>query len=52
MADPADSVKKMKPEELDSIWYSKALLVLEPDKSFKKRKLVLKEKIHWFKQYC
>ncbi len=50
MADPADSVKKMKPEELESIWQSKALLVLEPDKSFKRKKLVLKEKIQWFKQ--
>jgi len=50
IADPADSIKTMKPEELESIWQSKALLVLEPNESFKGRKRVLKEKIQWFRE--
>ena len=50
IADPADSVKKMKPEELESVWQSKALLILEPNQSFKEKRLVLKEKIQWFRE--
>jgi len=49
IADPADSVKKMTQDELESIWKSRALLVLEPDKTFRNRKKVLREKIQWFK---
>lgn len=49
VADPADSVKKMKPDDLESIWKSKALLVLEPGRTFIKKKHVLKEKLEWFK---
>ncbi len=40
----------MSEEKLESIWQSKALLVLEPNKSFKKKKLVVREKIQWFKE--
>jgi ABC-type bacteriocin/lantibiotic exporter with double-glycine peptidase domain len=49
IADPADSVKKMTPDELKSIWKSKALLVLKPGKIFQNRKKVLREKVQWFK---
>lgn len=47
IGDPAEGVGEMKEEDLASIWQSKALLTVEPSKTFTAKKDVRSEKIRW-----
>lgn len=50
ISDPADGLKLLSADELDKIWTSKTLLMLEPTEEFVKAEKIKKEKLSWLKQ--
>lgn len=50
IGDPAKGIIKMKPEELDSMWHSRALLSIKPTPKLKKTDLIRQDKWNWIYQ--
>src|SRR5699024_7343510 len=50
ISDPAESIKKITPEELESLWLSKALLLLKPAEDFTTVKEKKQDRWQWIKR--
>jgi ATP-binding cassette subfamily B protein len=50
IGDPAKSIVNMTPAELETIWQSKACLVLSPNETFQKKRDINRSKKLWFQE--